>query len=80
MGCGMGGVTTLTEAMQTLLEKGIKRMSPFFIPYSMTNMGLHCWLLTMVSWVLITRFQLLVQPPTPVSIQLQTTFNWVRLT
>lgn len=39
VGCGMGGVTTLTEAIRTLLEKGIKRISPFFIPYSMTNMG-----------------------------------------
>ncbi|CAK9189375.1 unnamed protein product [Sphagnum troendelagicum] len=39
VGCGMGGMTTMTEGMRTILEKGIKRMSPFSLPFSMTNMG-----------------------------------------
>jgi 3-oxoacyl-[acyl-carrier-protein] synthase II len=35
----MGGLTAFSDAIQNLTEKGYKRISPFFIPYSITNMG-----------------------------------------
>ncbi|KAM0897203.1 hypothetical protein ACQ4PT_022707 [Festuca glaucescens] len=39
VGTGMGGLTAFSDAIQNLTEKGYKRISPFFIPYSITNMG-----------------------------------------
>lgn len=39
VGSGMGGLTVYSDGVQSLLEKGYKRMSPFFIPYAITNMG-----------------------------------------
>uniref|UniRef100_A0ACD5UAM3 Uncharacterized protein n=1 Tax=Avena sativa TaxID=4498 RepID=A0ACD5UAM3_AVESA len=39
VGTGMGGLTAFSNAIQNLTEKGYKRISPFFIPYSITNMG-----------------------------------------
>ncbi len=39
VGSGMGGMHTFSEGVQTLLEKGFKRLSPFFVPYIITNMG-----------------------------------------
>lgn len=39
MGSGMGGLTVYSDGVQNLIEKGYKRMSPFFIPYAITNMG-----------------------------------------
>lgn len=39
VGSGMGGLTIMTGAAQVLAGVGNKRMSPFFIPYSITNMA-----------------------------------------
>ncbi|MCI5053028.1 MAG: beta-ketoacyl-ACP synthase II [Simkaniaceae bacterium] len=36
---GMGGMKTFFEGSQTLIEKGYKRISPFFIPHIISNMG-----------------------------------------
>lgn len=38
IGSGMGGMGTFAEGLQTLLEKGPRRVSPFFVPYILTNM------------------------------------------
>jgi len=35
----MGGLTVFSEGVQNLIEKGHRRISPFFIPYAITNMG-----------------------------------------
>lgn len=39
IGSGMGGMGVFTEGVQNLLEKGIRRVSPFFVPYILTNMS-----------------------------------------
>jgi 3-oxoacyl-[acyl-carrier-protein] synthase II len=39
LGSGMGGIEIFTENTQLLGTKGPKRVSPFFIPMSITNMG-----------------------------------------
>ena len=39
VGSGMGGMHVLYDGIQTILEKGHKRLTPFFIPYIITNMG-----------------------------------------
>ncbi|AED95365.1 3-ketoacyl-acyl carrier protein synthase I [Arabidopsis thaliana] len=39
VGTGMGGLTVFSEGVQNLIEKGHRRISPFFIPYAITNMG-----------------------------------------
>lgn len=38
-GSGIGGITTFAEEEQTLLEKGPRRVSPFFIPALIANMA-----------------------------------------
>lgn len=38
IGSGMGGMSTYTLGVDVLRNKGINRMSPFFIPYVLTNM------------------------------------------
>jgi 3-oxoacyl-[acyl-carrier-protein] synthase II len=38
MGSGIGGLTTITEQMMVLTEKGPNRVSPFFIPKSIINL------------------------------------------
>jgi 3-oxoacyl-[acyl-carrier-protein] synthase II len=38
IGSGMGGMGIFTEGVQTLLEKGHRKVSPFFVPYILTNM------------------------------------------
>jgi 3-oxoacyl-[acyl-carrier-protein] synthase II len=38
LGSGVGGIATLEDQHQTLLEKGIKRLSPFFIPMMIANL------------------------------------------
>lgn len=38
IGSGMGGMDVYCDGVQTLLEKGVKRVSPFFVPYILTNM------------------------------------------
>ena len=39
VGTGMGGLTVFSDGVQALMEKGYKRITPFFIPYAITNMG-----------------------------------------
>uniref|UniRef100_A0A7N0SVD7 3-oxoacyl-[acyl-carrier-protein] synthase n=1 Tax=Kalanchoe fedtschenkoi TaxID=63787 RepID=A0A7N0SVD7_KALFE len=39
IGTGMGGVTAFSSGVESLVQKGYKKISPFFIPYSITNMG-----------------------------------------
>ncbi|MEI7905538.1 MAG: beta-ketoacyl-ACP synthase II [Candidatus Firestonebacteria bacterium] len=39
VGSGIGGITMLEEQHKTLLEKGWKRISPFFIPMMISNMA-----------------------------------------
>lgn len=38
VGSGMGGMSTFSEGVETLVEKGYKRVSPFFVPFILTNM------------------------------------------
>ena len=38
IGSGMGGMETYAQGVKNLAEKGVRRMSPFFIPYVLTNM------------------------------------------
>ena len=38
IGSGMGGLTVFQDGVKNYVEKGYKKMSPFFIPYSITNM------------------------------------------
>lgn len=38
VGSGMGGMSVFADGVQTLLEKGPRRVSPFFVPYILTNM------------------------------------------
>ncbi|XP_062200372.1 dihydrolipoyllysine-residue acetyltransferase component 3 of pyruvate dehydrogenase complex, mitochondrial-like [Phragmites australis] len=35
----MGGLTVFSDGVQNLIEKGYRKISPFFIPYAITNMG-----------------------------------------
>lgn len=39
IGSGMGGMNTFVDGVQTLLEKGHRRVTPFFVPFILTNMG-----------------------------------------
>lgn len=39
IGSGMGGMGVFADGVQTLNEKGLKRVSPFFVPFIITNMG-----------------------------------------
>ncbi|XP_023519108.1 3-oxoacyl-[acyl-carrier-protein] synthase I, chloroplastic-like [Cucurbita pepo subsp. pepo] len=39
VGAGIGGLTTLSDGVQTLLERRQRKITPFFVPYSITNMG-----------------------------------------
>ncbi|MCO5596424.1 hypothetical protein L7F22_050487 [Adiantum nelumboides] len=39
VGSGMGGLTVFSDGVKALVEKGYKRITPFFIPYSITNMA-----------------------------------------
>lgn len=46
-GSGMGGLDIYAQGVEKLLTKGYKKMSPFFIPYAITNMasamlGMEC--------------------------------------
>ncbi len=38
-GCGLGGLPTIEQYHQVLLEKGPRRITPFFIPLVIPNMG-----------------------------------------
>jgi 3-oxoacyl-[acyl-carrier-protein] synthase II len=39
IGSGMGGMSVFVEGIKTLEERGPKKVSPFFIPYILTNMS-----------------------------------------
>ncbi len=39
IGSGMGGMSVFYEGVETLLTKGFKRITPFFVPFIITNMG-----------------------------------------
>lgn len=39
IGSGMGGMHCLFDGTKTIIEKGAKRLTPFFIPYIISNMG-----------------------------------------
>ncbi|XP_071730657.1 3-oxoacyl-[acyl-carrier-protein] synthase I, chloroplastic-like isoform X2 [Rutidosis leptorrhynchoides] len=39
VGSGMGGLTAFHNGVEALIQKGFKKITPFFIPYSITNMG-----------------------------------------
>jgi len=39
IGSGMGGMNVFSEGVDTLLNKGHRRLTPFFVPYIITNMG-----------------------------------------
>jgi len=39
IGSGMGGMSIFYEGSNTLVNKGVRRITPFFVPYIITNMG-----------------------------------------
>jgi 3-oxoacyl-[acyl-carrier-protein] synthase II len=39
IGSGMGGMSVFYDGVETLLTKSFKRLTPFFVPYIITNMG-----------------------------------------
>ncbi|KAL9266038.1 3-oxoacyl-[acyl-carrier-protein] synthase I, chloroplastic-like protein [Drosera capensis] len=39
VGTGMGGLQVFSDGVQALIEKGHRKITPFFIPYSITNMA-----------------------------------------
>lgn len=39
IGSGMGGMQAFTDGVNTVFQKGFKRLTPFFVPYIITNMG-----------------------------------------
>lgn len=39
LGSGMGGMSVFYEGVKNLLEKGHRRITPFFVPYILPNMG-----------------------------------------
>jgi len=39
IGSGMGGMSVFYDGVETILTKGVRRLTPFFVPYIITNMG-----------------------------------------
>lgn len=39
IGSGMGGMNVFYDGVETLLKQGFKRLTPFFVPYIITNMA-----------------------------------------
>lgn len=39
IGSGMGGMQVFADGVETLVKEGYRRISPFFVPYIITNMG-----------------------------------------
>ncbi|KAK8961184.1 hypothetical protein KSP40_PGU017081 [Platanthera guangdongensis] len=39
IGTGMGGLTVFSDGVQALIDRGYRKITPFFIPYAITNMG-----------------------------------------
>ncbi|XVF87187.1 hypothetical protein PTKIN_Ptkin18bG0099000 [Pterospermum kingtungense] len=39
IGSGMGGLTVYSDSLQNLFQKGFRKITPFFVPYAITNMS-----------------------------------------
>lgn len=39
IGSGMGGMQVFSDGVETVVTKGFKRLTPFFVPYIITNIG-----------------------------------------
>ena len=39
IGSGMGGMSMFSDGVETILKKSFRRLTPFFVPYIITNMG-----------------------------------------
>jgi 3-oxoacyl-[acyl-carrier-protein] synthase II len=39
VGSGMGGMRAFSDGVETLVKEGFRRISPFFVPFIITNMG-----------------------------------------
>jgi 3-oxoacyl-[acyl-carrier-protein] synthase II len=39
IGSGMGGMQVFSDGVETLVKEGFRRLSPFFVPYIITNMA-----------------------------------------
>jgi 3-oxoacyl-[acyl-carrier-protein] synthase II len=39
IGSGMGGMQVFSDGVETVITKGFKRLTPFFVPYIITNIG-----------------------------------------
>jgi 3-oxoacyl-[acyl-carrier-protein] synthase II len=39
IGSGMGGMTVFADGVETIKEKGMRRLTPFFVPFILSNMG-----------------------------------------
>ncbi|GLU06021.1 hypothetical protein SLE2022_230880 [Rubroshorea leprosula] len=39
VGSAIGGITAMTSGVESLIQKRYKKITPFFVPYSLTNMG-----------------------------------------
>ncbi len=39
IGSGMGGMKSFSDGVEALVKEGFRRMSPFFVPFIITNMG-----------------------------------------
>lgn len=39
IGSGMGGMSVFEDGVLTLKEKGLRKLTPFFVPYILSNMG-----------------------------------------
>lgn len=69
VGSGMGGVMAFSDGVESLIERGHRKISPFFSPTVMTNMG-------SALLAIETGFMgQLVPLPTTASLLLQTTFD-----
>ncbi len=39
IGSGMGGMSSFSDGVETLIQKSFRRLTPFFVPYIISNMG-----------------------------------------
>ncbi len=39
IGSGMGGMSSFHDGVETLVQKGFRRLTPYFVPYIIANMG-----------------------------------------
>ncbi|KAK9936742.1 hypothetical protein M0R45_013568 [Rubus argutus] len=60
VGSGMGGLTVFSDGVHALIEKGHRKITPFFIPYAITNMGSALLAIDLGLWDRIIQSQLLV--------------------